>query len=251
MNGELIPKFLIIATAICAVLVLVERLFPRSENPSLIRINIHSLVVTVFPALVLVLLVRSFVAEPFRIPSSSMQPGLITGDYILVNKNRYGLRLPLTNYYIYRREQPKRGDVVVFFPPNDDRYFIKRIIGMPGDHVIYRNKQLTVNGKQMRYESVLPPVPTQHSDPNTYLRERLGDDRHNIMHDVRRPSNNFEVHIAAGHYYVLGDNRDNSRDSRIWGQVPRSRLIGPATILWMHWDGFGSMPRFSRSGSIE
>ena len=203
-----------------------------------------------FPVLAFVLVLRSFLYEPFQIPSSSMVPTLQVGDYILVNKYRYGLRLPVTRTKVWDVSSPKRGDVMVFYPPHaNDQYYIKRVIGIPGDRVQYRNKQLTVNGQ---------PI------PNEWLAEMPGSRRirvgleepregrgHLIQLDELRPARNFSVMVRPGHYFMMGDNRDNSSDSRVWGQVPERDIVGEAVAIWMHWDSLFSIPSFERAGALH
>lgn len=203
-----------------------------------------------FPVLFVVFVLRSFIVEPFQIPSSSMVPTLQVGDYILVNKYTYGLRLPVTRTKVLDLNEPQRGDVMVFFPPHmNDTYYIKRVIGLPGDTVSYRNKRLYVNGEAVAHEEVAV-VP----GPNGRYRmgqEVLGDASFMMqVNDARRPLN-FSVVVKPGHYFMMGDNRDNSADSRIWGQVPEKDIVGKAFAVWMHWDSFFSLPSFSRVGAIE
>lgn len=241
---------LIITTAILLAIAFLDKLLPAYKENSLIRSNIRHMVLAVLPILVAVLILRSFVVEPFRIPSSSMEPSLLAGDYILVNKYHYGLRIPLTNYYLYKVGDPQRGDVVVFFPPNDDRYFIKRVVGLPGDLITYRNKRLSVNGEPVRYAD-RPSLAPSKEQPFVITNEELNGDWHTVQHHENGLRQDFDLRIRRGHYFVMGDNRDNSRDSRVWGQVPRERFIGRAIFIWMHWRTFGSLPDFGRFGVIE
>lgn len=202
------------------------------------------------PVLLVVLVLRSFIAEPFQIPSSSMVPTLLVGDYILVNKFSYGIRLPVINTKVFEIGEPQRGDVMVFFPPNDARYFIKRVIGIPGDVISYRNKVLSVNGKKMPQELIaqLPPLNPSYQ----ILDENLDGVHHVVRHDLlRRGSGEFEIRVEAGHYFMMGDNRDNSSDSRVWGQVPERNIVGKAFAIWMHWGSFFSVPDFARAGMIR
>ncbi|CAA0100341.1 Signal peptidase I [BD1-7 clade bacterium] len=209
----------------------------------------HSLL----PIVVFVLVLRSFIVEPFQIPSSSMEPTLDVGDFILVDKFSYGLRLPVTNTEILATGEPQRGDVMVFFPPNDDRYFIKRVIGLPGDVIDYRNKVLTINGVQQSQEELV----NLKLDPNqrNLYREDLSGVEHKIYRtprasDARYPVR-FPVKVKPGHYFMMGDNRDNSSDSRVWGQVPEDHIVGKAFAIWMHWVDWSSLPSFSRVGLIQ
>lgn len=204
-----------------------------------------------FPVLLLVLLLRSFLYEPFQIPSGSMIPTLRIGDFILVNKYSYGLRLPVTGTKVLDIGQPKRGDVVVFFPPNDERYFIKRLVGLPGDKVEVRNGLLFVNGQEMKQVPHTDLVPEDHS--YTIQLEQLGEVRHAMQRNVRpgRYSVHYSITVPEGHYFMMGDNRDNSSDSRDWGPVPEENIVGKAVAVWMHWDEFFSLPAFDGVGSIQ
>lgn len=203
-----------------------------------------------FPVLFVVFVLRSFLVEPFQIPSSSMVPTLQVGDYILVNKFTYGIRLPVIRTKVVDLNEPRRGDVMVFFPPHmNDTYYIKRVIGLPGDTVSYRNKKLFINGVPVQQES-LGVVPDGGARYEVGL-ETLGDSSHLSQMNQGRPARDFSVTVKPGHYFMMGDNRDNSSDSRIWGQVPEQDIVGKAFAIWMHWDSLFSIPSFSRVGSIE
>ncbi|GAB3383122.1 signal peptidase I [Lysobacter fragariae] len=203
-----------------------------------------------FPVLAIVLILRSFVAEPFRIPSNSMMPTLLTGDFILVNKFSYGLRLPITNKKFLSVGEPERGDVVVFhfpgFTPNDPNKgvdYIKRIVGLPGDRVGYHNNQVTVNDKVVAYEQLGTYTGRGKGSEMTgamELRENLPGRPHSVLETsassfINQGEGDWEV--PPGHYFVMGDNRDNSEDSRFWGFLPESELRGRAFLIWMSWDG--------------
>ncbi len=203
-----------------------------------------------FPVLLVVFVLRSFLVEPFQIPSSSMVPTLEVGDYILVNKYTYGIRLPVVRTKVLALNEPERGDVMVFFPPHmNDTYFIKRVIGLPGDTITYRNKRLFVNGTELAQDN-LAVVPEGSSRYRLGL-ETLGGESHLVQVDETRPARDFSVQVKPGHYFMMGDNRDNSSDSRIWGQVPEKDIVGKAFAVWMHWDSLFSVPSFSRVGLIE
>jgi signal peptidase I len=203
-----------------------------------------------FPVLLVVFVLRSFLVEPFQIPSSSMVPTLEVGDYILVNKYTYGIRLPVLRTKVWSLNEPQRGDVMVFFPPHmNDTYFIKRVVGLPGDTITYRQKRLYVNGKEIP-EETLAVMPDGASRYQLAL-ETLGDARHLVQDDQTRPARDFSVLVKPGHYFMMGDNRDNSSDSRVWGQVPEKDIVGKAFAIWMHWDSLLSIPSFSRVGLIE
>jgi signal peptidase I len=202
-----------------------------------------------FPVLLVVFVLRSFLVEPFQIPSSSMVPTLQVGDYILVNKFTFGIRLPVIRTKVLSLNEPEKGDVMVFFPPHmNDTYFIKRVIGLPGDTVTYRGKQLFINGERVQRV----PVDFAGPDPRYRIdRETLGGLSHLSQVDTGRPGQDFTETVRPGHYFVMGDNRDNSSDSRVWGQVPEKDIVGKAFAIWMHWDSLLSVPSFSRAGLIE
>ncbi|MEQ8801221.1 signal peptidase I [Haliea sp.] len=203
-----------------------------------------------FPVLFVVFVLRSFLVEPFQIPSSSMVPTLEVGDYILVNKFTYGIRLPVVRTKVMNINEPRRGDVMVFFPPHmNDTYYIKRVIGLPGDTVSYRNKRLFVNGEPVPTES-LTVVPDGQARVEVGL-EILGDQPHLMQDDQTRPGRDFSLVVEPGHYFMMGDNRDNSSDSRVWGLVPERDIVGKAFAIWMHWDSLFSIPSFSRAGTIK
>ena len=205
-----------------------------------------------FPVLLVVFVLRSFLVEPFQIPSSSMVPTLLIGDYILVNKFTYGIRLPVLRTKAVPLNDPQRGDVMVFFPPHmNDTYFIKRVIGIPGDTITYRDKELYVNGEKLARTSSASDNRME-LDPRYRIdRETLGQAEHLMQVDRFRPADDFTEVVKPGHYFMMGDNRDNSSDSRVWGQVPERDIVGKAFAIWMHWDSFLSLPSFSRVGVIQ
>ncbi len=202
-----------------------------------------------FPVLAVVLVLRSFVAEPFQIPSASMVPSLEVGDYILVNKFSYGIRLPVVGTKLMEVGEPERGDVMVFFPPHDSRYFIKRVVGLPGDEIEYRDKQLYINGREMT-QTLLAEIPPL-SPRQQVLRESLEGRNHLVHHELRVNRGDFQVRVKLGHYFMMGDNRDNSSDSRVWGQVPEANIVGKAFAIWMHWRSVSELPSFERVGTIR
>tara|TARA_R110000823_G_scaffold130015_15_gene258049 strand:+ start:43223 stop:44071 length:849 start_codon:yes stop_codon:yes gene_type:complete len=203
-----------------------------------------------FPVLLVVFVLRSFLVEPFQIPSSSMVPTLQVGDYILVNKYTYGIRLPVVRTKVVDLNEPERGDVIVFFPPHmNDTYFIKRVVGLPGDTITYRDKRLFVNGELVARE--VAPAPADVPERYRFSRETLGEASHMMQVDSQVPGQDFSVVVRPDHYFMMGDNRDNSSDSRIWGQVPERDIVGKAFAIWMHWDSLLSLPSFNRVGLIE
>ena len=212
-----------------------------------------------FPVILAVFLLRSFLFEPFKIPSGSMIPTLWIGDLILVNKFHYGLRLPVLNTKITEGTQPMRGDVMVFrYPPKPSLDYIKRVVGVPGDEVAYLNKRLTINGQAMPTAAV-PEFFDE--DVMRYFKqyeETFGERRHRVLNDDDRPgfvpgadsfpfkencrysAEGVVCKVPAGHYFMMGDNRDNSLDSRYWGFVPDKNIVGRAFFVWMN---FGSLKR--------
>jgi len=208
---------------------------------------------SLFPVILIVLVLRSFIVEPFRIPSGSMMPTLLVGDFILVNKFAYGIRLPVINTKIIRVEEPKRGDVVVFrYPKDPSTDYIKRVIGLPGDTITYSNKQLYINGKPMdvKDQDVYQGVGAGVGMSGARIElENLEGVKHNILIDNHRPGMNKEYVVPQGHYFVMGDNRDNSNDSRYWGTVPEENLVGRAFLVWMNWDSSNGGVSWNRIGS--
>ncbi|WP_415885537.1 signal peptidase I [Neptuniibacter sp. QD37_6] len=205
---------------------------------------------SMFPVLFIVLVLRSFLVEPFQIPSGSMLPTLKIGDFILVNKFHYGLRLPVLNTKFIEINDPERGDVVVFkFPEKPSINYIKRVVGLPGDVIRYQNKKLFINGKEQS-QQLLAQLPPQNPQ-RLLINENLDGVEHQMYRDVRRPAQNMEWTVPEGHYFMVGDNRDNSNDSRRWGFVSEDLLVGKAFAVWMHWPTFLSVPSFGDVRVIE
>jgi signal peptidase I len=207
-----------------------------------------------FPVLLIVLLLRSFLVEPFQIPSGSMIPTLEVGDFILVNKYTYGLRLPVIGTKILDLNDPKRGEVMVFIPPHDHRYFIKRIIGLPGDRIRYENKLLYINDESVDID-VLERIQIETGiglQAGLLLEETIDDVNHQtqIVDTVGRGGRTLWV-VPEGHYFMMGDNRDNSADSRVWGPVPEENIVGRAFAIWMHKEPGWNLPEFNRNGLIH
>lgn len=205
-----------------------------------------------FPVLLIVLILRSFVAEPFRIPSGSMMPTLLHGDFILVNKFSYGLRLPVLHNKVWENGLPQRGDVVVFrYPKNPSLDYIKRVIGLPGDKIEYRNKNIYVNGTAVELEDQGTFVGQGRDSSMSGAKikqEQLFSVTHQLLIDDRAYPQNSEWVVPDGRYFVMGDNRDNSNDSRRWGTVPEQNLVGRAFLVWMNWDISAGQFDFSRIG---
>jgi signal peptidase I len=205
-----------------------------------------------FPILLIVLILRSFVAEPFRIPSGSMMPTLLHGDFILVNKFAYGMRMPVWHTKIFDTGSPQRGDVAVFrFPKNPSDDYIKRVIGLPGDRITYKDKTLFINGQQMgQVKNGIFQGTGANSGMNgiAILHEDLETVAHDILLKQSRYNVPGEFSVPENHYFVMGDNRDHSSDSRIWGFVPEENLVGRAFLVWMNWDFAGKKFNFERVG---
>ncbi|MGI9220996.1 MAG: signal peptidase I [Woeseiaceae bacterium] len=238
---------LTLLTAFTGVVVLLDKLVWQSNRKRGASIGLLTLVEysrSFFPVLLFVLVIRSFVFEPFRIPSGSMEPTLIAGDFIFVKKYSYGLRLPVTETKFIETGDPERGDVIVFRLPQDPSVnYIKRVVGLPGDVVTYYEHVLTVNGVNIERE----PHPHATRQDQRYV-EQLGDRRHEIqIHDLSSTRQDGEFEVPAGQFFVMGDNRANSTDSRFIGFIPEENLVGEAVRIWMHMDGW-SWPRWERIG---
>jgi len=207
-----------------------------------------------FPVVLIVLLLRSFLVEPFRIPSGSMMPTLLIGDFILVNKFSYGVRLPVLNNKIIEVGEPERGDIVVFrFPKQPTVDYIKRVIGLPGDRIAYFDKKLYVNGQPIKQTS-LGRYQGVGQGTNMTGAEQLEEDltgvKHSILINHGVPTVEDVFVVPKGQYFVMGDNRDNSNDSRYWGTVPEANLVGKAFFIWMNWDLENNGIAFNRPGTI-
>ncbi len=204
------------------------------------------------PILLIVLFLRSFLAEPFRIPSGSMLPTLLIGDYILVNKYEYGIRLPLTKTKIFNISEPKRGDVIVFrYPGNENINFIKRVIGIPGDKIEYFNKQLFINGikNEKRKQETHEYISDFGRQELEIFTENDNQRIYNILNDNMIPANDDEFLVPENKYFVMGDNRDHSSDSRYWGFVPEKNLVGEAFLIWMNFDSKNFSMKYNRIGN--
>lgn len=215
-----------------------------------------------FPVILIVFLLRSFLVEPFKIPSGSMIPTLLVGDFILVNKYTYGIRLPVINKKIVELNSPQRGDVVVFrWPVDQSLDYIKRVVGVPGDRVEYRNKRLTINGEPLPVRQDGEYLDKEKLYYTPRFVETLGGHEHDVIIEAEAPAfvsqvfqfpqrdkchynaEGFSCEVPAGHYFMMGDNRDNSQDSRVWGFVPDENIVGKAFFIWFNfgdWKRIGS-----------
>jgi signal peptidase I len=259
------PLILVLATAFTGIVWLVDVLVFRpkrlgsvaaagdldeeSRKARLAEPLIVEYSISFFPVLAIVLVLRSFLFEPFQIPTGSMIPTLEVGDFILVNKYTYGIRLPVLGTKIVDIAEPKNGEVMVFIPPHQDEYFIKRVVGIPGDRVRYQDKTLYINGERQNQTFVaqIPPV-----NPEVLqYREKLGDAEHLIQRNPYRETRVDEWVIPEGHYFMMGDNRDQSSDSRYWGLVSEDKIVGRAVAVWLHKKPGLRLPEFSRNGWIQ
>jgi signal peptidase I len=244
---------LVVLTAVSGAVVLYNRFFlQRKEDlsdgaevrPDNILVEYSR---SFFPVLFFVLIIRSFIFEPFRIPSGSMMPTLLQGDYIFVKKYSYGLRLPVVEKKVLQTGDPARGDVAVFRLPSDPNInYIKRVVGLPGDRVVYKEHRLTINGEEIALNR--DSDKSTHDDIPQFV-ENLGDREHAIL--ISRPGNTARdgVYVVPeGSYFMMGDNRDNSRDSRFIGVIADEFLVGEAVRIWMHMDGI-EWPTWGRIGT--
>ncbi|NJD24588.1 MAG: signal peptidase I [Betaproteobacteria bacterium] len=216
-----------------------------------------------FPVILIVFVLRSFLFEPFKIPSGSMIPTLLVGDFILVNKFTYGIRLPVINKKVISINDPQRGDVLVFRYPEDPSLdYIKRVVGLPGDTVAYQNKRLTINGQAVDAKRDGDYLHSGRIYYSEQFVEKLGDSVHRYLNDSDAPAfipdatrfpyrENCTYNAAGvickvppGHYFMMGDNRDNSRDSRVWGFVPEDNIVGKAFFVWLNFSDLGRIGAF-------
>ena len=196
-----------------------------------------------FPVILAVFLIRSFLVEPFKIPSGSMMPTLLVGDFILVNKHTYGLRVPILNNTFVEMNHPRRGEVMVFHYPKDPSLdYIKRVVGVPGDRIEYRDKHLIINGQPLdvAFDSDYGYVaPGLNQVSAKRYKETLGEHRHDILIVPDAMTVDGAITVPEGQYFMMGDNRDNSNDSRFWGFVPERNIVGKAFMIWWNFDDFG------------
>lgn len=204
-----------------------------------------------FPVFLAVIVFRTLILEPFRIPSGSLMPTLQVGDFVAVNKFIYGLRWPVLDTLIMNVSHPQRGDIVVFrWPPDPSLDYIKRVIGLPGDHVSYHQKTLSINGIPMPLTFVDHEIDASSNRPVLRYVENLNGLNHDIYLRSEAPAIDFEITVPEHSYFVMGDNRDDSADSRYWGVVSETYLRGKAFLIWMSFNTQHMMPRFNRIGTF-
>lgn len=249
MNFALI---LVVLSAVTGFIALLDILFwekKRGANKSPGKIVEYSR--SFFPVFFVVLLLRSFLVEPFRIPTGSLEPTLLVGDFVAVNKFAYGLKLPVIEKKIMPIANPKTGEIAVFrWPPEPSYDYIKRVIGVPGDKVSYHNKKLTINGQEAKQSFVEYTVDESSGKAVAKYKEDLKGRVHDIFVRADVPAVDFDVVVPEGNYFMMGDNRDDSADSRFWGFVPESYLRGKAFLVWMSWDGNADTVRWSKLGKV-
>jgi signal peptidase I len=219
--------------------------------------------VSFFPVILIVFVLRSFLVEPFKIPSSSMVPTLLVGDFILVNKFTYGIRLPVVNKKIVELGSPQRGDVMVFRYPEDPSLdYIKRVVGVPGDRLEYRNKRLSINGSPVPLRQIDDYLSKERMQFSRRHVETLNGHEHQILLEEDAPAfvapsrsfphtgncnynmSGLACTVPPGHYFMMGDNRDNSSDSRVWGFVPDENIVGKAFFIWLNLNELGRFGSF-------
>jgi len=204
-----------------------------------------------FPVFFMVLLLRSFLIEPFRIPSGSLEPTLLVGDFLAVNKFSYGFRLPVWEKKIIPVANPKSGEIAIFrWPPNPSYDYIKRVIGVPGDKVSYHNKVLSINGQEMKQTFVEYTTDESSGKAVAKYKETLSGVTHDIFVRPDVAASDFEIEVPPGNYFMMGDNRDDSADSRYWGFVGDEYLRGKALLVWMSWNSNTDGIRWSKIGQI-
>lgn len=248
--------YLTLAVVLTGVIVLLDKfIFKKKREASGAKMSwIVDYSRALFPVLLIVWLVRSFLVQLYRVPTGSLEPTVMPGDWVLVNQFKYGLHLPITNTEILPINKPKRGDIVLFYyPPNPQIIYIKRMIGLPGDHIEYKNKILYVNGKKAPQTFLKKTIdygsgPGQERFVNLY-RENLLGKRHDIyVQPVGGETGDYDLTVPPNQYFVMGDNRDNSSDSRDWGFVPAANLIGKGEYIVFSWDPVHHRIRWNRMG---
>lgn len=247
--------YLTLAVVVAGVISLVDLLFFKRRRPTGKKAPmVIEYARAFFPVLLVVWVMRSFIIQPYRVPTGSLEPTVMPGDFIAVEQFAYGLRLPAMNQKIIPIGEPKRGDIALFRWPKDPSIvFVKRVIGLPGDHVVYKNKILTINGKEAKQKLLFKAYDENewgYKRPVYVKQEDLGGVNHNIyVQPYGGEMGDYNLVVPKGEYFMMGDNRDNSDDSRQWGFVPEKDLIGKAFGIWMSWDPIHHAIRWNRIGS--
>lgn len=249
MNFALI---LVILSALTGIICLLDQfIWKKKRAPNQHPSKIIEYSRSFFPVFFIVLLLRSFLFEPFRIPSGSLEPTLLVGDFLAVNKFAYGLRLPVSETKILPIHNPKTGEIAVFrWPPDPSFDYIKRVIGVPGDHVEYHNKVLTINGKVMKQKFIEYTIDESSGHAVSKYQENLNGIKHDIYIRPDVEAVDIDVTVPEGQYFMMGDNRDDSADSRFFGFVPDENLRGKAFLVWMSWNSKTDMIRWKKLGTI-
>jgi signal peptidase I len=246
------PLILVVLTGVSGLLWLLEIIWLRPRRAEADRDRqsaVTEYAISFFPVLLFVLVLRSFLVEPFQIPSGSMKPTLQVGDFILVNKFSYGIRLPVIGTKVFDIGEPQRGDAMVFIPPHQNQYFIKRVIGLPGDRIRYQNKVLYIDNVEQT-QQYKGPVTGVASDQLSFI-ETLDNRAHMIQRNRYEDARVQQWLVPEGHYFMMGDNRDQSSDSRFWGFVSEDKIVGEAFAVWLHKEPGLSMPSFERNRWID
>lgn len=246
------PLFLTLAMLITGAISLVDLLYLRKKRrqQGVEQSKWVEYARSFFPVLLLVWVIRSFVVQPYRVPSGSLLPTVRAGDFIAANQFAYGLRLPVLRYKFFNWGEPKKGDIALFHWPVDRSViFVKRVIGTPGDHIVYKNKTLYINGQKMEQQPAGEGYDPHRHESTVKKLENLDGIQHSIYIDPAQPAKSpMDVTVPEGHYFMMGDNRDDSDDSRMWGFVADRDLVGKAFIVWFSWDSSSYSVRWDRIG---
>ena len=259
--AEYLPLVLVLGVLITGLIWLVDAICFAKKRRELVALKQEDVKLPViveysksfFPVLLIVLVIRSFIVQPYVVPTGSLEPTILPGDFIVVSQFSYGIRLPVLNKKVINVGEPKVGDIALFhWPVNPNVLFIKRVIGTPGDHVVYKDKVLTINGKVATQKLIGPTnLPdSMYAGTVDKVQEDLNGVKHDILvHAKGGITQDFDITVPKGEYFMMGDNRDESDDSRFWGFVPESDLVGKGLMIWMSWDKQDHNVRWSRIGT--
>jgi len=247
--------FLVLLTLITGILLLFDILYKGKikDQWNINTIFIHAK--SFFPVLLIILIIRSFIVQPYKVPTGSLSPTIIPVEFILVNQFAYGLKLPILNINILNIGEPKRGDLVLFrYPKNPKILFVKRVIGLPGDNITYYKKILKINGEitTQLFQNIDLDMEGEFPKIVKVKIENLNGLKHKIfIRDEINKDERFDIIVPNNFYFMMGDNRDSSNDSRHWGFVPKNNLVGKAFAIWMSWDQERKIIRWERIGKIN